>query len=269
MIPLDLRPVRILSHAVDRGAGWMARGLHPCSANPSIMVSGDEILIRGESGRPGRGQTATATGHATLRVWLVDDNQEFSMLLADLLVDSGDIECPRYFPSAEAVLQALTAEAPPDVILLDNDMGGMSGLDAIRPIKSLASSTRVFMLTAFHDSHRRAQALRDGATDFLLKIDTLEKISKKIRQTQQPADEPVPAPAWGESGQAPAGSGSPDSSLSYWPKRRAPESGIRRSSHDDVTQQHPEQGRRSVPWRSASSRLVRGVGFLRNALGLG
>jgi hypothetical protein len=125
------------------------------------------------------------------------------------------------------------------------------------------------MLTAFHDSHRRAQALRDGATDFLLKIDTLEKISKKIRQTQPPADEPAATLAQGGTGQAQAGGGTPVSSLSNWPKRRAPESRSGRFSNDDVTQHYPEQGRRSVPWRSVSSRLVRGVGFLRDALGLG
>src|SRR5581483_4167564 len=75
----------------------------------------------------------------------------------------------RQFESAEAVLEALGQDAPPDVILMDVHMGGISGLEAVRPIKAVASSTRVLILTALSDWESKTQALRDGASDFLLK----------------------------------------------------------------------------------------------------
>jgi DNA-binding NarL/FixJ family response regulator len=184
----------------------------------------------------------------------VDNDREFSSLLAGLLDRQEGINCARYFSSAEAVLDALRREAPPDVILLDIEMEGIGGLEAIRPIKALAGSTRVFMLTSFYDSQRRTRALRDGATDFLLKVDTVDRISSSILRTT------------GEKWSAGA-----DSRVisSGWPKRRASEVNTGRLASDNVTtQQHPDEGRRSVPWRSVSSQLVRGVSQLREFLGL-
>jgi len=232
------------------------------------MIPCSEFSVRHERRWHPPGGAEIAYDRRALRVWLVDDDKEFSSLLAGLLGQQGGIECSRYFPSAEAVLDALASEAPPDVILLDIDMGGLSGLDAIRPIKSLAGSTHVFMLTSFYDSQRRSRALRDGATDFLLKIDTVEKISKSIRSRQRQAKDELAGSPPGRGEFEPERDGSPVRVSANWPGRRAPEFAAGRFSDDDVTQTHPESGRRNVPWRSASSRLVRGVGYLRALLGL-
>ena len=233
------------------------------------MIQCNETLVRDDRSQDWQNRTAARANRGTLRVWLVDNDQEFCSLLARLLVLGGGIECPRSFPSAEAVLDALPCEKAPDVILLDIDMGGMSGLDAIRPIKARAGATHIFMLTAFYDSQRRCRALRDGATDFLLKMDTVEKISKRIQQTPEQGAESVPGLGWGTAVPGAADGAPPGSALTDWPRRRAPEYTIGRSSNHDVTQQHPDRGRRSVPWRSASSRLVRGVGYLRDLFGPG
>src|SRR5258708_15420003 len=84
-----------------------------------------------------------------IRIWLVDDNSSFRSLIASLLNEGGDFECSREFSSPSGVLKALQHEPAPDIILLDIEMGAENGLDAIRPIKSLAKSTHVLMLTTF------------------------------------------------------------------------------------------------------------------------
>ncbi len=212
------------------------------------------MLVSGERRNCSHYRTSGTPEASVLTVWLVDNDREFSSLLADLLDRQKGINCARYFSSAEAVLDALRREAPPDVILLDIEMGGISGLEAIRPIKELAGSTRVFMLTSFYDSQCRTRALRNGATDFLLKVDAVDRISSSILRTT------------GEKVMAGADSGVISSE---WPKRRASEIKTGRFVSDQVTtQQHPDEGRRSVPWRSVSSQLVRGVGQLREFLGL-
>src|SRR5690242_15207372 len=95
---------------------------------------------------------AGGTPTPPIRLWLVDDNEELRQMLAELLAANRGIECTHSFGSANAALSALASKAGPDVILLDINMGQENGLDAVRPIRSLSRSTRVFMFTTFFDA---------------------------------------------------------------------------------------------------------------------
>jgi DNA-binding NtrC family response regulator len=122
-------------------------------------------------------------------VWLVDDCDDFRALLAKLLSKEGGFDCARNFSSPQQVIAALMEETPPDVILLDVQMGEECGLDAIEPIKFLAESTHVIMLTTCFDSLSQTAAQRNGATDFLLKSFSAERIASRIWQAME---QPVP-----------------------------------------------------------------------------
>jgi DNA-binding NtrC family response regulator len=119
-----------------------------------------------------------------IRVWLVDDDDCLRAGLADLLRREKDIECARDFRSADAALSTLASKPGPDVILLDIQMRGQNGLDAIRPIKTLARATRVLMLTTFYDSERHYRALHEGASGFLLKSSDIEDLVEHIRKPE-------------------------------------------------------------------------------------
>ncbi len=110
-----------------------------------------------------------AADRRVLRVWIADDNRELRELLGELLNHQPGIRCNRWFSSAEEIIAALTEERPPDMILLDINMGGQSGLDAIGPIRKLAPSVKVLMWTMFSNSHYEIQAFKAGASGFLLK----------------------------------------------------------------------------------------------------
>jgi DNA-binding NarL/FixJ family response regulator len=125
----------------------------------------------------------------SVRVWLVDDNDQLRTMLAELLGRIGGIECARHFSSPEALLSTLASKPGPDVILLDVQMGGHNGLDAVRPIKSLTRSTRVLMFTSCSNGEMRERALCEGASDYLLKSQTLDYVAGRIRN---PADDPAP-----------------------------------------------------------------------------
>jgi len=119
-----------------------------------------------------------------LTLWLVDDNAAYRQLLTEMFVQSEamyGIYCERQFSSAEAMLEALRVEPTPDVILSDVQMRGMSGVDAVTPIKRLSSRVRVVLLTAFYDSHAALRAHRDGAAAFLLKRYTFVQIAAFVR----------------------------------------------------------------------------------------
>jgi DNA-binding NarL/FixJ family response regulator len=111
------------------------------------------------------------------------------MLMAEMLDRLGGIECARHFSSPDELLSALASKPGPDVILLDVQMGDRNGLDAVRPIKSLTRSTRVLMFTSCYNRDWRERALGDGASDYLLKSYTLERVAARIRN---PADDPAP-----------------------------------------------------------------------------
>ena len=125
-----------------------------------------------------------ASARRAINLWLVDDSNAYRESLAELFSQEVDINCDRQFSSAEAVITALVDGLPPDVILLDVNMGGMSGVNAVRPIKSLAPATHVVMLTTGHDFYAEADALRAGACGFLLKVDDFSKILDRVRNPQ-------------------------------------------------------------------------------------
>lgn len=142
------------------------------------------------SAPPAAATGASAPAPASpVRVWLVDDNESIRTLVAELLSLQGGIECARHFSSPDELLSALASKPGPDVILLDVQMGDRNGLDAVRPIKSLTRSTRVLMFTTCFNPKWRERALEDGASDFLLKSDSMENVAARIRC---PAQDPAP-----------------------------------------------------------------------------
>lgn len=120
-----------------------------------------------------------------IRIWLVDDSDNYRVLLASLLNDERGLNVSRHFYSPEGVLKALARERAPNVILLDIQMGPDSGLDAIQPIKALAPATHVLMLTTLADRESRERAFRCGASDFMLKSWDLTKIVAHIRRAME------------------------------------------------------------------------------------
>lgn len=127
-----------------------------------------------------------------IRLWLVDDNDRLRNTVAELLARTQGVECTRSFSSATELLSALASKVGPDVILLDIQMGEENGLDAVRPIKSLARDTRVFMFTTMDDHKWRKRALEDGASGFLLKRCPIEEIVETIRKPCESGEQTTP-----------------------------------------------------------------------------
>jgi CheY-like chemotaxis protein len=201
------------------------------------------------------GMPEGAARACSIKVWLVDDSENFRTLLGALLEEEGGLQCPRQFSTAEDVIAALENEVPPDVILLDIRMPGMGGVAAVRPIKTLAPSTRVLMLTTFFDSQAKSEALRDGAADLLLKSLHLEEITQRIRDVHEHPEQFPKADA-----DSPPDTGS---ITLDWPDTRASEVKHGRFNNPEGGPQ-PETGLRNESGKRDSSRLARGVNFLRS-----
>ena len=117
-------------------------------------------------------------------VWLVEDNHTFRNTIARVLSQVQHLECSRQFSDSESALAALEEGALADVILLDVELPGLNGIDAVRRIKSISPSTRVIMLTVFDDHDKIFKAICAGACGYLLKTSPVEKIIESIYEVQ-------------------------------------------------------------------------------------
>lgn len=91
---------------------------------------------------------------------------------------------PRFVVSAafENVLHAESqiAELNPDIILMDIDMPGRNGIEAVTRIRATGSKTPILMLTVFDDTQHVFDALRAGASGYLLKKHLSTKLFESI-----------------------------------------------------------------------------------------
>jgi DNA-binding NarL/FixJ family response regulator len=93
----------------------------------------------------------------------------------------GDLECPQHFSNSEDALTALAEGVLPDVVLVDVELPGMDGIEAVRRMKAISPSTRIIMLTVFDDHDKILKAICAGASGYLLKTSPVEKIVESIR----------------------------------------------------------------------------------------
>ncbi|SEB24137.1 response regulator [Variovorax sp. YR216] len=103
-----------------------------------------------------------------IRLLVVDDHTLFRRGVIALL--EGD---PRFQVVAEAgdagEAQRRAAETQPDIVLLDNHLPGVKGVDALAGLRQAAPGARILMLTVSEDENDLAAALRGGAQGYLLK----------------------------------------------------------------------------------------------------
>ena len=101
-------------------------------------------------------------------VFLVDDHTLMRRGLIALLSQQHDLEIVGEAPDAGQALRLLP-ELKPDVILLDNHLPGVTGIDAIAGLLEASPRSRILMLTVSEDAQDLAAALRKGAQGYLLK----------------------------------------------------------------------------------------------------
>lgn len=119
------------------------------------------------------------------RVWLVEDEPAFRETLAYLVEHTAGMRCARTFDRAEAALAALGdagTEDCPDLILLDVNLPGRSGIELAAEAKALCPEARVVMLTIRDDAETIFAALRAGASGYLLKNSPIDAIITGLQE---------------------------------------------------------------------------------------
>jgi len=118
---------------------------------------------------------------APITVFLVDDHTLLRRGLLALLALQPDLRVVGEAGDAAEAQHRLPA-ARPDVILLDNHLPGVRGVDGIADLREAAGGARVVMLTVSEDAEDLAAALRAGAAGYLLKTIEGEDLADAIRR---------------------------------------------------------------------------------------
>ena len=123
---------------------------------------------------------ATATVAEPIRVLVVDDHVLFRRGLQMVLAQEPDIDLVgEAGDGAQAVSQA--ADLLPDVVLLDIRMPKRSGIEACAGIKEVVPSSRILMLTISDEEADLYDAIKAGASGYLLKEISTDEVSAAIR----------------------------------------------------------------------------------------
>jgi DNA-binding NarL/FixJ family response regulator len=110
-------------------------------------------------------------------VWIVEDSILYRDTLRALIDRSERLRCAQVFGDGESALAMLRGGGePPRLVLMDIGLPGMGGIECTRRIRAASPSIPVVMLTVHQSNDRIFEAICAGASGYLLKSETSERI---------------------------------------------------------------------------------------------
>ena len=114
-----------------------------------------------------------------IRVSIYEDNDDLRESLSYLMLGTGTLELMGAYPDCSKVMENCVV-AKPDVILMDIDMPGISGIEATAMVKASFPEINILILTIFEDKSKVFDALCAGATGYMLKKSSAVEIIEAI-----------------------------------------------------------------------------------------
>lgn len=127
-----------------------------------------------------------------IRVSLVEDDPEVRDQIIKCLEDVPGMQCLSNYPGSEEALVSIP-QLKPDVVLMDINLCGDSGIECARQLKILCPQVQILMLTVFEDTENIFEALAAGASGYLLKRMPPAKLIESIREVHN-GGSPMSAP---------------------------------------------------------------------------
>ncbi len=119
-----------------------------------------------------------------IAVTIVEDDAGFRAGLSRMIKGAPDFRWLGAYPDAETALERITADKP-DVVLMDINLPGMSGLEFVRKLKARNVAASVVMLTVHDNPDYIFEALAAGATGYLLKATPPAEVLDAIRDVNE------------------------------------------------------------------------------------
>ncbi|MCF8323473.1 MAG: response regulator transcription factor [Leadbetterella sp.] len=127
-----------------------------------------------------------------IKVALYEDNDSLRESLSNVLHNSEEFVLTGAFEDANQILKNCAINAP-DVILMDVDMPGISGIEASALVTKAFPKTNILILTVFEDQEKLFNALQSGASGYLLKKSKIIEIIEAIHDIYNGGSPMTPA----------------------------------------------------------------------------
>jgi DNA-binding NarL/FixJ family response regulator len=130
-------------------------------------------------------KTIESTAAPTMiQVSIVEDDAKLRETMVRYFAGQSGFSCICTYPDAETALAEIPKN-PPDVVLMDINLPGMSGIECVARLHAALPDLKIIMLTVFEDSDRVFNSLSAGAFGYLVKSNRPGKILQAIREVYE------------------------------------------------------------------------------------
>jgi DNA-binding NarL/FixJ family response regulator len=117
----------------------------------------------------------------TIRIIIFEDNKDMRESLSFIIESVADFEMVGSFPDARRLLSRIS-QTKPDLVLMDINMPGISGIEAVQQIHEYDPNIRIMMQTVFEEDDKVFASLCAGASGYILKSTAPERVLEAIRE---------------------------------------------------------------------------------------
>ena len=117
-------------------------------------------------------------------ILIYEDNEDLRESLVNLITISKDLCVVGNYPRADGVAGHLV-EHKPDIVLMDIEMPGLNGIEAVKQIRTIDQKVQIIMLTVFDDNKHVLDAICGGASGYLLKKHISAHLPDAIKQVME------------------------------------------------------------------------------------
>src|SRR5258705_4331489 len=120
----------------------------------------------------------------SISIAIVEDLDVVRNGLKDFISLSTDFLVVGSYKSGEEALQKLP-ETKPDIVIMDINLPGMNGIECIRQVKDKSPGTQFMMFTVYENDEKVFEALKAGASGYLLKNTGLLQIAESVKELHE------------------------------------------------------------------------------------
>src|ERR1035437_9982163 len=115
-----------------------------------------------------------------IKVAIVEDNKDISEMMQMIISTAEDMDCIHVFSNGEDALKVL-AEDLMDVVLMDIHLPGITGIECVKRLIEKTPNTQFLICTIYQDDENIFDALKAGATGYIVKKTPADKLLNAIR----------------------------------------------------------------------------------------